>query len=509
MTEQTFLFGDFTTQEWAELSGPTLHTEPAGTPVPAQQVAPEQNYEQQRSEAPGTSAAVHAAASTAQVAAQQQALVQPPTTAPAAPKPAPVSWAAAVGHHHAQHSQPPTAKRGQERASNHAPAVKDDEEARQAKFKQLLLHGPSNILSNAAVFQPRGLINTGNTCFANATLQALLAVTPFASLLQTLQAQKQLPGSAPTLVAFKEFASFFVPAGPQAQTPAVKDDGKDAEVITTGNPFAPSMFDPVVARLRPNKPGTQIKSRQEDAQEFLSLVMDNLHDEMQALAGGQAAPTPPLVVGNDDDEWEEVSKGKRTAITRRHAAGESAVMSIFGGTLRSTVKSHGAKSSATLQPFTLLQLNILPDEICSVEDALHALAIPENLESYRAGGAGREVSARKSLQIESPPRVLILHLMRFAYSAQGSSKVHKPVSYLETLSLPLELLARRRKVVYNLVATVCHHGKQPSGGHYTASVRYAGSKWLRFDDDFVSQVPVSRVLSEQAYLLVYQQAGSQ
>ena len=56
---------------------------------------------------------------------------------------------------------------------------------------------------------------------------------------------------------------------------------------------------------------------------------------------------------------------------------------------------------------------------------------------------------------------------------------------------------------YELVATVTHHGKDPSAGHYTADCRQLDGRWLRFDDAVVSVVPINRVLQEQAYVLFY------
>lgn len=58
---------------------------------------------------------------------------------------------------------------------------------------------------------------------------------------------------------------------------------------------------------------------------------------------------------------------------------------------------------------------------------------------------------------------------------------------------------------YDLMATVSHHGKVLSSGHYTADVRQPDLKWLRFDDTQVSVVPQARVLDDRAaYLLFYQ-----
>lgn len=48
----------------------------------------------------------------------------------------------------------------------------------------------SKPISNSSVrLQPRGLINTGNSCFANATLQALLSCPPFLNLLASIKSR--------------------------------------------------------------------------------------------------------------------------------------------------------------------------------------------------------------------------------------------------------------------------------------------------------------------------------
>ncbi|PQQ02121.1 uncharacterized protein Pyn_01297 [Prunus yedoensis var. nudiflora] len=49
------------------------------------------------------------------------------------------------------------------------------------------LNGPVTV---ATVLLPRGLINSGNLCFLNSTLQALLSCSPFVQLLQELRTRK-------------------------------------------------------------------------------------------------------------------------------------------------------------------------------------------------------------------------------------------------------------------------------------------------------------------------------
>ena len=43
----------------------------------------------------------------------------------------------------------------------------------------------------------------------------------------------------------------------------------------------------------------------------------------------------------------------------------------------------GNRASAFVQPFLLLHLDIFPDSVQTVEDALHLFSTPESLEGYR------------------------------------------------------------------------------------------------------------------------------
>lgn len=43
----------------------------------------------------------------------------------------------------------------------------------------------------------------------------------------------------------------------------------------------------------------------------------------------------------------------------------------------------GNRASATVQPYLLLHLDIYPDAVHTIEDALHLFSAPETLEGYR------------------------------------------------------------------------------------------------------------------------------
>lgn len=351
---------------------------------------------------------------------------------------------------------------------------------------------------------PRGLINSGNLCFLNATLQALLSCTPFVENMQRLRAHSISKVDYPTIAAFSGFiANFAIPSS----SIAIK---KDVSSIEIGKPFCPTMFEMVLRNFTPDVPATfSGRPRQEDAQEFLCFIMHQMHDELlklegkSLLSGGKSS----LVSSEEDDEWETVGPKNKSAVTRMQAFVPSQLSAVFGGELRSVVKAMGNKDSATVQPFLLLHLDIFRHTVRTIQDALRLFSAPETLDEYRTSRTGKAGmgTAKKSVAIKTLPKIMVLHLKRFVYGSHGSTKLHKPVQFPLEMVINRDLLAAsiQESRKYELVATITHHGRESSRGHYTADSRYPGGKWLRFDDASVTTIGVSRVLHDQAYILFY------
>ncbi|XP_006412650.2 ubiquitin carboxyl-terminal hydrolase 24 [Eutrema salsugineum] len=353
-------------------------------------------------------------------------------------------------------------------------------------------------------FTPRGLINAGNLCFLNATLQALLSCSPFVQLLQGIQLQNIPKAESPTLAAFSEFIS-------ELDVPSSSSFRNNVAVVEYGRPFTPAMFEGVLRNFTPDVLNNMSgRPRQEDAQEFLSFIMDQMHDELLKLREQSTSSKSSVVSSaNDDDEWETVGPKNKSAVTRTQSVVPTELSAIFGGELRSVVKAQGNKDSATVQPYLLLHLDIHPEAVTTIEDALHLFSAPEDLEGYRASVTGKAgvVSARKSIKIQKLSKIMILHLMRFSYGSQGSTKLHKPVHFPLELNLGRYLLVSpsNKGLKYELVATVTHHGRDPSKGHYTTDARRKNGQWLRFDDASVTAIGTKQVLHDQAYVLFYKQ----
>ncbi|KAL1210496.1 Ubiquitin carboxyl-terminal hydrolase 24 [Cardamine amara subsp. amara] len=368
---------------------------------------------------------------------------------------------------------------------------------------------PTESLPPVKDFTPRGLINAGNLCFLNATLQALLSCSPFVQLLQGIQLQDIPKAESPTLAAFSEFIS-------ELDAPSTSSFRNNVAVVEAGRPFTPAMFEGVLRNFTPDVLNNMSgRPRQEDAQEFLSFIMDQMHDELLKLReqSPRVSASKSSVISSadddDDDEWETVGPKNKSAVTRTQSFVPSELSDIFGGQLKSVVKAKGTKASATVQPYLLLHLDIHPEAVGTIENALHLFCAAEDLEGYRASVTGKAdvVSARKSIKIQNLSKIMILHLMRFSYGSQGSTKLHKSIRFPLELNIGRHLLASpsNESLKYELVATITHHGRDPSKGHYTTDARRKNGQWLRFDDASVIAIGTKQVLHDQAYVLFYKQ----
>lgn len=218
-------------------------------------------------------------------------------------------------------------------------------------------------------------------------------------------------------------------------------------------------------------------------------------------AGGDTPDSQSVHDGADPTgDWLEVGRKQKAAVSRTSGSNSSTPISkIFGGLLRSEFRVPGLKDSITTEPYQPLQLDIGSPDVRNVVDALRRLTNPERLQGDFNSPRGKDIVATKQVFIESLPPVLILHLKRFQFDAEGHGtiKIWKKIGYPLELEIPREALSRQRRTVigngpmpkYKLISVVYHHGKNASGGHYTADVRRQdGREWIRMDDTVLRRV---------------------
>lgn len=385
----------------------------------------------------------------------------------------------------------------------------------------------------AAALLPRGLLNRSNWCFVNAILQALLACPPFYNMMKNLAAiinpLKQNKSKTPMLDSIVEFVSeFSVLDAAQINKPQKKDKNRKKDDIVTGISLEPMYVYNMLLNLE-DETFKVVDGRQEDAEEFLSCLLNGLSDEMtnkMKLVADDASAEANEDDQNEedvDDDWKEVGAKGRSCVTRRVADAAQVttpIQALALGMCRSCVKSETGDNSATLQPFYTLQLDIQDDDVKSVGDALVKNFANEKLDGFICSKTKKEIEATRSLSIEELPPILILHLKRFVYDGTtgGVQKILKQIEFSVDLEVSKSILsaecrASNKQRQYKLFSVVYHNGREATKGHYVTDIFHTGySSWLHCDDSQVSATCEQSVLAPSPtstpYILLYRRGDT-
>ncbi|GLB34542.1 putative cysteine proteinase [Lyophyllum shimeji] len=568
-------------QQALDLPTPPPSPQPAPTSIPASEPAPSSTVpsssvtetttdrDTPAAGSPVSSATSLSASASASIDLAPKSAETTPVPAPAAPASAKKSWASLLQSPASSSVAVPSHKRllpsavvgisvpAHSELQNQPPPPQPQfahpaltlPHAKRTELLTLLTSPPTIDLAAAPAIRPRGLVNTGNMCFANSVLQVLVYCPPFLRLFTELGrfgfGIREEKSPAPLVDAMVEFVREFSMA-PKKRKGMTKGKGTgkgkgkeraeeaEEDEEDEGVSFLPSY---VYDAMKEKTVFDGMRSgQQEDAEEFLGFFLDALEEELLAVVNA-LSPQPPKkpkakskqhkdagagagtgveekeVEEETEDGWLEVGKRNRMVVTRTIKAAETPLTRIFGGKVRSTLKAPGQKDSVTVEAWRALRLDIQHDAIHTLPEALAHMAVPQPLD------------AQRSMQhlLDALPPVLVVHLKRFLYDKDvgGVVKIGKVVRWGEGVEVGGDVMApalrRAPPARYRLFGVVYHHGQSAAGGHYTLDVlhpaRAAAEGWMRVDDELVSDLRPADVFGSQerqedegkaAYLLFYQ-----
>ncbi|CAG0886728.1 unnamed protein product [Cyprideis torosa] len=188
------------------------------------------------------------------------------------------------------------------------------------------------------------------------------------------------------------------------------------------------------------------------------------------------------------------------------------VNQIFGGYMQSKVTCHGCNThSNTYDHFQDLHLNVNGKH--TLDEALRAYFRKEEIgldecNKYSCDNCKRKCRAVKQFCIERPPNVLLICFKRFNMLG---NKIGHQIAFTSTLDLQpyVNRCQNGQRHDYRLIGTVNHHGSSVNSGHYTANVLVGEKDWYHFDDTRVSKINTSEVIHNlSAYILLYERFQS-
>lgn len=309
-----------------------------------------------------------------------------------------------------------------------------------------------------------GMINVGNTCYLNSTLQALFHVPAFANWLlsdaahrETCEAKTGIQGGCIICAMAKTLL-----ASQQNQQQAIK-------------PYL------VYSKLRMVCKHL-IPGQQEDAHEYLRYLMEAMEKAF-------------LNRYTNNKQFDQHSK-ETTPINQ-----------ILGGYLKTSVRCLSCHHvSVTFQHFEDLLLDIR--QVNTVEEALDMYFASERLEDmgYKCEGCKKKVSATKQFSLERAPITLCIQLKRFT---MAGNKINKHIGIRERLNLSKYSSKRGlnktgEQLSYRLVAMVTHLGASQHCGHYTAIGLTDSGTYYQFDDSYVRPIALQNVLNTNTYIIFYE-----
>ena len=352
---------------------------------------------------------------------------------------------------------------------------------------------------------PIGLVNLGNTCYMNSTLQCL----------------KRIPELSQALKAF-------VPnnAGDLSQKLTVDLKNLIVSLHNKGAPFPPFLFLDALRMLFPIFAETDDHGhgKQQDAEECMTSILECLR--------------PNLIV-----------EGRNLIDELFKFEYQSVLSCIDNPDEPPSLILESAKKLTCVIDNQGSPVNLLTDGLqAGLEGSLEKFS--ESLQ--------RNAVYNKTMKVSKLPQYAIVQMVRFiwknASSAAGTkavkAKILRSVAYQKVLDLypfctdelkqsldvgrEMELQLSEKELEtnkgkprdlksftaepgsgietghYHLVGVVTHKGRSADSGHYVGWSHLKDETWAKYDDDLVSQVPIADILDlkgggdwHMAYLLVY------
>ena len=348
-----------------------------------------------------------------------------------------------------------------------------------------------------------GLMNLGNTCFANSCLQALSHTYELNRFLNDERYKKRLT-KKPDAVLLSEWDK-------------LRTLMWSENCIVSPGGFMASMKQ--IARLKNQE--LFVGNSQNDVQEFLVFMLDSFHMALSREVN-------MTITGSVNNDKDIVGRKCYEMMKQMYSKNYSEMLNLFYGIQMSVITEigggadSGASDSRILsispEPFSIISLSIplveIPGtgktRIPTLMDCFSHYCEGEIMEGENAWfneATGKYQNVKRGMMYWTLPNIMIIDLKRVQYTDRGPVKITIPVEIpLRDLNLSSFVYGyKRESYVYELYAVCNHHGNFSKNGHYTATICAADNKWYAFNDEIVKQIDMKAdaLTSNVPYCLFY------
>jgi ubiquitin carboxyl-terminal hydrolase 36/42 len=336
----------------------------------------------------------------------------------------------------------------------------------------------SSLMMNWEIVKDRGsgLINLGNTCFINASLQCLANTPP---LVQWLLSNSHHQYCRMKLE--KRFCLFC-------------EAERIVKLIHSKTSYSSSM-----GPANPNNIARRIKDisktfrfgRQEDASEFLICLIDKIVE-----ACLRSSQPPERLRPSSGTSYEQLCHS------------QTFLHDLFGLVLRSRVicsRCRHTSDTFEVQYTWIVSVRNHSDLRQSLQQFVCRETLSgENL--YRCMKCKQLVPAIKRYTLHKASKILLINFKRFEFGKNSHKLSHlvRYPEYLNVKSYMSEENSNDQSLDYRLYAVLVHVGSSMHSGHYYSYVRSPNNRWYKADDTTMTQCDLNQVLTQHgAYILCY------
>lgn len=327
-----------------------------------------------------------------------------------------------------------------------------------------------------------GLVNLGNTCFLNSTMQCFSHTYELNTLLDDSTVMAKINNKHESIL-LKEWNDLRKMLW--SKNCVITPGGFVHNVQTTANKLGNDNFQGWA---------------QNDLPEFIYFIMNGFHTAL-------SREVDINISGKTENKRDHLAKIAYTMIKEMYSKEYSEMLPLFFGIHLSTIRSldETIEKSIKAEPFFMIDLPIPEKENPTLYDCFDLYIENETMKGDNAwynDKTKQKEDVIKNIQFWNLPDILIISLKRFDKMTFHKNNCHIDIP-LTKLDLSNYVIGyQQNSYKYELYA-VCNHTGNIMGGHYTSFVKTKNG-WYHFNDRNVSNIQdENKIISPMAYCLFF------